>query len=283
MKPKAYILMMLVIGAALGCARSPSQLHHVNVSAIFGGTDVLPNEKLARTVVAVHSIYPGANEGTICSGTIISDSLVITAAHCLVDKGVSRTILFGVNAKEPVGRRRVVHETSHPGWAKIETIHAMPQEERSVADHVTYLNSSWSDIAVLKFEGGLPEGFVASKILTDADLIKPTAKVIAAGYGISDPSEGTGNGILRSTELSIDNPNYHADEFTIEQTERGTCEGDSGGPIFIKDGADLVLAGITSHGINDEACRGKTVFTFLSRHAVWLATSASELVTLFRY
>jgi hypothetical protein len=282
MKPTVYILMLSVIGASFGCSRTVSSIQNLNRSAIFGGSDISTDHKLAHTVIAIHSIYPGANEGTICSGTLISESHVITAAHCLIEKGVARTVLFGVDAKNPDHRRKIVSEDAHPDWAKIEKIHAMPEEERSVADHVLYLNSSWSDMAVLKFEGGLPDGYFASEILTDTRHLEQGVKVIAAGYGVSETSNGTGTGRLRSAELLVHDPNYHDDEFSIEQTEAGTCEGDSGGPIFYREnnGANkndkLLLAGLTSHGINDVECRGTTVFTSVGKYAEWLKTHLHE-------
>ena len=137
-----------------------------------------------------------------------------------------------------------------------------------------YLQSSWYDLALLKFEGGLPEGFAAATVLSDFNKIQKGTKILAAGFGVADAESKNGIGRLRSTELQIDNPFFHDNEVSVDQKESGTCEGDSGGPIFLQDGENYFLVGLTSHGINDNLCRGTAVFTSLIPFGDWLKANA---------
>jgi secreted trypsin-like serine protease len=280
-KPQLYILSQaLLIALVLGaCTSSRTSIvpHQLNIHGIFNGRDVLANEPVAHTVVAVHSVYPGADEGTICSGTLLSSSVVLTAAHCLMDEGSVRTVLFGIDAKQSILHRKVIRQIVHPGWRIIEEIQSIPVESRSEEDNAKLLNSSWNDLALVEFEGGLPEGFFPSALLTDQSKLQANLVLTAAGFGVSDAENHKGTGILRTAEIKVDQPEFHDNEFSVQQNEAGTCDGDSGGPVFLKDGNSFLIAGLTSHGINDEFCRGTTVFTFLAKHLEWIQINLEEL------
>lgn len=278
-KPKIYLVItgLTIAAVFVACAPTTGRLQTHQHQSIFNGRAVMEDEALARTVVAIHSVFPGAEEGTICSGTLISDSLVLTAAHCLVHKTMVRTILFGPNARHALHKRSVSREIVHPHWPAIERIHMMPSAERTEEEEMIYLGSSWNDIALLQFEGGIPKGFVASKILEDASLVQGFTKLIAAGYGISDREKMKGTGVLYTTELIVENPQFRPNEFTVDQIESGTCDGDSGGPLFLQYEKELLLVGVTSHGINDDHCVGRAVFSFLPKHIEWLKTQIKEL------
>ncbi len=64
--------------------------------------------------------------------------------------------------------------------------------------------------------------------------------------------------------------------FYYSQVEGGPCNGDSGGPAFIKRNGQEYLAGITSFG--DEACKYYGLSTAVQDHFEWLIQQAPELV-----
>lgn len=59
------------------------------------------------------------------------------------------------------------------------------------------------DVAVLKFEGGLPRGDKAAAILQNASALVDQVPVVLAGYGITDGETKAGAGTLRSAAGSV--------------------------------------------------------------------------------
>ena len=188
----------------------------------------------------------------------------------MIEPNVERTILFGVDARKTISTRTILRHVDHPEWLSTAAAYMTHPEERTVGDNVILLNRSWNDIAILEFEGGLPPGFKPAEILKDSSVLRFNTELFAIGYGISDTENDSGVGRLRTTTIKINNPNFLSGEFSVEQADSGTCEGDSGGPVFAKVGDKFFVAGITSHGINDIQCRGTTVFTSVPHHRVWV-------------
>ena len=188
---------------------------------IFGGIDVPESHWIARVSGAL--LHDGKYA---CSGVIVDEHLFLTAAHC-INRSVPMQIYFGTQ----------------------------PQKPTRLANPVTeWLEHPEADVALMAFEGELPEGYGYVPLLQNKDLLAPQSPVIQAGYGTNQTDDTR---LLRKTESHIENPNYSPYEILVEQTHStGVCYGDSGGPLFFMYESRPYLVGITSRGLDGTCNRG---------------------------
>jgi secreted trypsin-like serine protease len=229
---------------------SGSQQYSIEISSgIVGGDEVTPGSRLSRSVVAIY----GKNFG-LCSGTIISGNSILTAAHCIpTDPGIQLNVLFSSNIKNvsPALVRPVVRSFVNPRWGTSKT------------------GKDTGDIAIVKFSGGLPSGFVPVNFLPDSSMVARGSLVILSGFGVSDGVHESGAGVLRDTMSMITNAAFSSSEVELSQRNgRGTCEGDSGGPAFMTYQGVLYLWGVVSRG--DKDCLKTGIYTNALVYQRWV-------------
>jgi len=266
-KTKRKFLAVTAVAAALlffatGCGKGPvsARDQRYQLNGIIGGQKATGEEEFAKTVVA---LYDERFRGT-CTASIISDSLLVTAAHCLMSPAANLRVIFGtdLNTESRVTRDVVSYETT-PLW---------PDRK--------YQPKNTGDMAIVRFSGGLPPGFQPAAILTDATLLAADTSVLLAGYGIDDAAQKTGAGVLRYVETKIADPAYSETEMTVDQTTgKGACRGDSGGPAYVLVGKQWMLWGVTNGGVNDSKnnCTGQGLYASIPAYKNWIAETAQKM------
>ena len=176
------------------------------------------------------------DNGTLqCSGTLIGCQTFLVAAHCVVD--------------DP-----------NPGHYRVYLQHAGLVSASSITRHPSYLDNTFPlfDAAVVKL-GAPVTGIVPTAInQTDPLPFIPAAGTIV-GFG---QTQGSGNdygikrvGPVHTASCPPDVPSGATDAdvvcWSFTGAESNTCNGDSGGPLFLDLGAGPVVAGITSGGSSD--------------------------------
>lgn len=222
-------------------------------TGIIGGTDVAAGSYIAQTVVSVYD----QSSDNFCTGVILADNIIVTAAHCLGEKPENMFVVFGLNFQNAM-QFPVDKFQPSPYWNTPGTIPG--------------------DIALLHFAGNMPSGFRAATLLPSGYL-QNTMNVTLAGYGINDEQNQTGAGVLRMASASIANAAYSTSEVEVNQNNgQGACEGDSGGPGYISVNGQYYLWGVTDGGI-DPTCRGLAIYTNISFYSVWIQNTSAKLST----
>ncbi|WP_291515861.1 trypsin-like serine protease [Bdellovibrio sp. ArHS] len=264
MKLNKLVLAGLVSSLALtACSPQASNQGEIQTTGegIIGGSVVAAGDKIQESIVAVYD----AAEGQLCTGSLLPNNLVLTAAHCIGHDSEAMYVFFGTEVNGKAQRRRVDKVAISSLW-----------ETRQYEDFDT------GDIALMHFQGDVPAGYKPATFLSETNkkLLKKGAKVVLAGYGITDGVTGDGAGKLRMTSVKIADPKFSVTEIKLDQTDgTGACHGDSGGPAYIEIKGKFYLWGVTSRGVEDSAndCSQFSAYTSALAHKVWLNRMANKL------
>ena len=302
---KKIMIAALVGGGLVGCggtskwedskaSRSSDQgFSQSDQSSIINGELVGSEEGISRSIVAL-VIRRGELVRSFCTATLLSDRLAITAAHCAdVFTRAKVELMFGLaEASQAAEFRPLVQFVIHKDYVGLSS-NSEPQ--RKQGEHQAPLSNSVEvlqaylpkiqeafgvdhhDLALLKFDGGLPAGYFPAKI-SRGDQVADLSRITLAGFGVTNGQTGTdgGSGQLRKTQVPIAKLQYSSTEFMTDESLSGSCRGDSGGPAFFQTlGGEIELVGVTSRG--DEKCRFLGIYTYLPAFLSWLNQASRAL------
>ena len=180
-----------------------------------------------------------------CTGTMISQRVAITAAHCVV-KYHAMSAHFGVDARAPDLVIPITEAHAHPSF-----------------DPVTLDN----DIAILLL--AFPAHGITPKLLATADeALRMDEQLRVVGFGRTGPVVGGPTaGTRRAGNATLSGVSTR--QVTIAGTPSQPCSGDSGGPAITSDESGERIVAVTSKG--DPDCVTGAVATRVSAYASFLA------------
>lgn len=230
-----------------------------STSNIVGG-HLVTGLKTAQHLVGLHAARFGN-----CTGTLIDKDIVITAAHCIPSNPRMMYVIFGTSLQSATAAnsRPVIAAIVSPLWGK------NPGAKKNTGD-----------IAVLKFQGQAPYGYVPASLLTNPAYLAPSVFTLLAGYGLDNGEVNTGAGLLRETFTVLSNPRFSETEAILDQTiGKGSCNGDSGGPAFLVINGAYYIWGITSRG--DATCKKNGIYTNVIPYLKWIQSAVRQLYGSF--
>ncbi|GJE19327.1 S1 family peptidase [Methylobacterium marchantiae] len=228
----------------LGLAAAPA-------CAVVGGRDA--PESAASAVMVLSS------NGGVCSGIVVAQDAVLTAAHCVAGgarkAGTEHRVHFRDEAGQPV-LLDLASRAIHPGY----DAGAIAGRRRSI------------DLALVRTATPLPARFRPTP-LSDA-MPRAGETLILAGYGVSKPGEARSTGTFRSATLPVVEP-YGQSRVLVWMKPSGgksgevsgACQGDSGGPISAAPGT-VPLA--VSAWVGSGACTGISQGILLGPQRDWI-------------
>jgi V8-like Glu-specific endopeptidase len=266
LRKNQWIGIMFILALVSGKVGVAAPFPHLEDSEeIVGGVKVLIEDPIEKSVVALYRV--SGNSGTLCSATLIARDMALTAAHCVEDGTDGMMVIFGPNIRTDVGTAvRVLGSEVPRSWD------AQSQEIKDLGD-----------IAVIHFDGELPDGFVPVRLAPAKLALAAGDTVTLAGYGITRAGSETGAGVLRKAQVKIVDPDFGKTEMIFDQTSGvGACHGDSGGPAFFTRSGKTYLVGVTNRSYPNDApddCKQQVVYVKTAPYLKWIASSEKALRT----
>ncbi|MBL8941970.1 MAG: S1 family peptidase [Myxococcales bacterium] len=174
----------------------------------------------------------------LCSGTVVAPRLILTAAHCLANLGDNEQVIVHYGDEINQGTVAATNWAAHPRFC--------PDCKEDLFDY---------GYVELGTDFNVPGGYtlpIATQVEWDEAMAEGEA-ITLVGFGEDPDAVGgsAGIGVKRQVDTTIRRLSDAGLEFYAGGDHRDSCNGDSGGPAFVRVASGAIrLAGITSRGSN---------------------------------
>jgi secreted trypsin-like serine protease len=269
-------------------SQSPYSLKAEADAAIINGLKVRETNKLSKSIVRVVEMV-GAQVSS-CTGTLIAEDIVLTAAHCV--DGASRVAVVFGNRSEVLG---------------VEAVAVLPHEDYK-GESVAFGSN---DLALLQLKQPAPAGYHPIELLKTSDEITDKTPLHFYGFGakkvesveMEDPGSNPNlDQLLQVGMARCNEDRTSCQEFSFvlsDELLRGvthrteslekdfitnyedykfdSCIGDSGGPVFVKNKGQYYLYGVIRGGGGETPCQGFSIHIDVTKYADWISSSMEKL------
>ncbi|CAH0728251.1 unnamed protein product, partial [Brenthis ino] len=242
-------------------------------------------------------IYHKDNNGQAlldCGGSVISSRYILTAAHCVYDKTITRVRVGDFNIK-----KQRYCQGAYP-YYECELKPQELQVEKPIV-HEKYSKDHYliNDIALLRVNKSIDFSFrnvkpICLPVWKEIRNINLNGKAsVVAGWGLMD--DGKRSDILQKVTIPIkpetECANYFSRDsnrkhslhkiFCAGEIGKDSCNGDSGGPLMIfdkiyDDNYRMIQFGIVSYGSQMCGYEAPGVYTSVPKYMKWILDTIEE-------
>jgi len=189
---------------------------------------------------------------SFCTGVVLSDRIVLTAAHCVYKAQ-------DVAIYAPDGQSGTLHPVQEAQIHPEFTPDAIRLRKRSV------------DLALLRTQTPLPRHQRPAMLSAHADVREGDGLRIA-GFGVRREGDEKTAGQLRSAELVVRAPLGSILVWLRgrDGARAGACTGDSGGPVFAAATNEVVAITVWARGDGKRRCGTLTQGVFIAPQRAWI-------------
>ena len=250
-------LLLAPVVLTTACAPAADESVEANAGAIVGGTEAAPGAWPGMATIYTMSLQP------VCGGTLVADSWVLTAAHCL-------------NTASPTGAVGQVVIGRHDLTTNEGEVHTV---DRAIA-HEGY-QALAHDIALLHLAE--PSSLAKTKLPLRAQLsaVVDDAMSTVVGWGNTREAGAPSNVLLQVSLPIVSNdvcksfPGYSTvtDDMLcagFSEGGRDSCQKDSGGPLFLTMVDTPTQIGVVSWGTGCARANAPGVYTRVGNYLDWI-------------
>jgi secreted trypsin-like serine protease len=228
--------------------------------AIVGG-GAPSAEGVGRSVVTIVG-----SRGNFCTGALIAQRLVLTAAHCVQPGATYKIVEYGADRQPQL--QDVKNVAIHPAFSM----------QAMTAHRAT------ADVALLQLEAQPKEKSASALGMPQVPIVTGSRFTIA-GIGVTVRGQGNTGGTVRVAGLVATGRPGNLQIRLVDPVAQGArdglgaCTGDSGGPVFEDLQGGPVIVGVISWstGPNNAAgCGGLTGVTPLTLYRDWIVQVARQ-------
>lgn len=223
---------------------------------IVNGRKVNNTSELGKFTVAL--VSEKQSKQALCTGTLLAEDIVLTAAHCVENNPEKLFVVFGAEIK---------------GVSKENIRYAEAYSQNPLWHNPT--KKGHGDLALIRFRGKLPIGYKPVLLASKNTNLSIASTVTLIGYGVANGNTHGGAGILRQAQTTIIGK-YTTTEIITNGKKSSVCFGDSGGPAFIMDGNHYVQWGVAS-SVTNKACNEAAIHTLIVGYKSWIKKTIAKL------
>lgn len=262
----AAAILLLIPGVILMCGQAQDPTYSMRM---VGGAEPPPSHPASTTAVA---LVNKMTKQAFCSGTIVHEELIVTAAHCIFRRRPEdMQVMFGRSNQDP--NVRFVDVVAKDTFKKNQKY------------------ESNFDVGWLRLKEPIEQPYRPIEIWHDGGILRPGTPLTIAGFGrtasncsFSDPSCQGGRLLAVDTQVDryVDEGRLYSLIAIASESLAGPCFGDSGGPAYINYNGKWYLAGdfmgwdkILVHEDLDTICdRGEGIYNFVGDFVEWIENSS---------